>query len=844
MLWLILACSGPDEPTPLSVVPVDLTEALESGQTRAGQVVDDASLFGGIASEGQTGDWLLYNDRVRFVVQDARESSYYLGEGGGIIDADIVRPAGTIGRDHVDEWMTSIGGLRLLYAESVELISDGREGVAEVVVRGYDVPLALAEGAVESYGLLPSLGLEVETRYRLLPDSWLLEVTTTITASEATSTQLGDVLMGGPEDAHQWSPRGGLDQADGDDFRYAGYLGQRNDVAVGLVAGAGTTLDSGGGLSMVASLIEMVLGFGPAVTLQAQQSSTYTRYYGVAPDLATLSDAKLALDGQSVRTETGTVTAPDGPVAGARVHLRVDEEPYTVAVTNADGVFTANVPEGANVDLLATGRGRGLFIDTAAGAAPIGAYTAMGPAESALTALRNGATTVSSAQGRGVASSNSPLELGEPARVTVSASDSLPFEVQFTPAPVAVLDPERETTPPHNLAAAAWALDGEVEVVLPPGHYAVLAHRGIRFELHTTEVDLVPGSNTAINVELPAAYDHTGYLLGDPHQHGSPSGDSEIPLEERLAVSAGVGLQVHFGTDHDHIANYRPVVKALGLNDVLRSVVSDEMSPVLRGHVNIFGVTQDINLPNGGAWSWWAAPVATTQDQFDLLRARHPNAVFSSNHPMSSGIADAAGWVPGSVDSPDFWTTDYEAIEVNNSGRLDGLEVYLDLVTRGHRIAALGVSDSHSHFSGDPGLQATWFATGTNVVSDSTEADVVAAIRDGGTVATRGVFLELSATPGSESGPKDLSVKAHSPSWIGVDRLLLFRNGVEVERVDGRSATFTLNSNADAVFHVVARGDTAMLPVWSDTAWAITSGYYIDVDGNGWQAPLPPLTSR
>ena len=65
---------------------------------------------------------------------------------------------------------------------------------------------------------------------------------------------------------------------------------------------------------------------------------------------------------------------------------------------------------------------------------------------------------------------------------------------------------------------------------------------------------------------LPKAFEHPGWVLGDPHSHGSPSSDGALPMEDRLIVHAGVGLQVHFGTDHDHLADYRPLLAPLGLD--------------------------------------------------------------------------------------------------------------------------------------------------------------------------------------------------------------------------------------------------------------------------------------
>ena len=79
------ACGTPDLAEP---VPVD--------RVLAGVIEDESALFGGTAAEGQVGDVLIQNSRVRFVVQAARDDGdYYESVGGGIIDADIARPDGS-----------------------------------------------------------------------------------------------------------------------------------------------------------------------------------------------------------------------------------------------------------------------------------------------------------------------------------------------------------------------------------------------------------------------------------------------------------------------------------------------------------------------------------------------------------------------------------------------------------------------------------------------------------------------------------------------------------------------------------------------------------------------------
>ncbi|MBT3220900.1 MAG: hypothetical protein HN348_17590, partial [Proteobacteria bacterium] len=154
---------------------------------------------------------------------------------------------------------------------------------------------------------------------------------------------------------------------------------------------------------------------------------------------------------------------------------------------------------------------------------------------------------------------------------------------------------------PNGLAAAGWSRDGELELLLEPGNYDIHLHCGMRFEIYSTNLDVAADTENLVEAALEEAYSHDGYLLGDPHSHASPSGDGDISMEDRVTVMAAGGVQLHFGTDHDHVADYRPLVAAMELDAVMRSVVADEVSPVLRGHTNAYPLEPDYEQANNGA---------------------------------------------------------------------------------------------------------------------------------------------------------------------------------------------------------------------------------------------------
>jgi hypothetical protein len=846
MLLLALLACRTDGPSPAgsdtSAPTLDLTERLPSGVARAGVVTDEAALFGGVSAEGRAGDVKIYNDRVQFVIQGLRDSSYYLSEGGTVIDADIVRPVGVPGRDIVDEWAPMIGIGRVMSPVEVEVLADGADGGPAIVrVSGPETGLGLFEGALEAPGLVTDLGLQIQTEYVLPPDSWLMEVRTTVTADDAATVSVADLLLGAPEVSRRFTDGLGMGDDAGQERRWTGYIADRNDVAAAIISPPGERWSSRG-YELITALAEMAVAGSATTELAAGSEVTITRYYGVGPDLATLSDAALALRGDPAELREGVVTAPDGPVAGARVTALVDGAPVTVAVTDDDGAFSLQVPTDGAVVLRASGRATGRFLGLPPGAPSYAPYAAAPVRDEALGLLVTGAPAPALAEGRGVANESEPLTLGEPALLRILVDDGGPFtaRVSFLSADPAV--DERWVLPrPNGLAAAGWARDGELLLEVEPGTFRVVVHRGMRYEASEVELTLAAGEERSHVVSLDEAYTHDGWLLADPHQHASPSADGEITMEERLVVTAAVGLQLHFGTDHDHLADYRPLVDALSLSDV-RSVVADEVSPPLRGHMNIYPV-EPSDAANGGSFRWWTEVPETTEGLVDTLRARHgAGFILQSNHPTDSGVAAAAGWSPGLIDDASKWTQRFEAMEVMNAASLEDYPaVWWDLVLRGSAVVPVGVSDSHGHFGGTVGMSATWVHTGADLALYD-DAQLTRAMRAGHLVVTRGPFLDVEPLPSTVAGGTTVTVQALSPSWITVDRLVLWRDGAPVETVNGTSATFTLAPEADAVYVVVAEGDQPMVPVTGHTPWAMTAPWRVDVDGDGFEPPLPPLT--
>jgi predicted metal-dependent phosphoesterase TrpH len=730
-------------------------------------------------------------------------------------------------------------------ALNIKILETGENGSASIRVSGKEAPLTYVSGALESPDIISDWGLEYVTDYTLEPDSYLLKVVTTVTAlKEEVTAQHGDLLSSAREMADTWFPGTGL----GSDFQEATQgvyiLGKRNESAVGIFPNLGSEFAQNAIFDTLSALLGSIGASYENITIAAGETYTMTRYYGIGPDVSTINDAWLALSDTKTETVTGTVTAPDGVVPGARVNVLVDGKPYVLAITDADGAFSAQVPQGSVVTTLAEGRGEGIYSDIPPGHGQYSPYAHRQVQTSALNSIASGATEdVLRASGRGVATSDNPLMLHDASTLTVRSKDGLPFEVRLLSiGGDESVDDELVQGRPGGYHAVGYGLDGEVTMTVEPGQYTLIGQRGARYELGLTEVSLNANDTQDVTLTFESVPLPSGWMVADPHAHAAPSVDGKITMAERLIVAAATGIQLHFGTDHDHVVDYSALVEPLGLSNILHSIPATEASSVARGHMNVYPLTENTDEPNGDAWRWYEADFSTTTAAIDLLRAHYPDTIVQSNHPMS-GLASAAAWSPGQIDSPHFWSDNIDAIEVLNAGgHGEAVNFYLDLLNRGIITTPTGVSDSHSHLADNPGLSLTYLYVGVDEPALVSPELLKQAFRDRTTVASFGPFVETSIAPGSRiSAPTTLKVSTSAPSWIVVDTLTLLKDGEAVEQVSGTTAIFTLDPSEDASYIVVATGETPMEPLSSSLPWAMTSAILFDVNDDGWEPPLEPL---
>jgi hypothetical protein len=657
LLALLAACGGDstDKTDSGTTRSLDVTKRLEPGEVRAGIVTDEAALFGGAAAEGELGDFKIYNDRVQFIIEAAGESQNYVEYGGSLVDLDIVRPEGQVGHDLIDDASTMVGLGRMFDADSVTVINDGTDGKpAHIRSVGGTSPLTIMTGTLEAPSLIAERAMSITTDYILEPESHLLRMDTTIEWEDVdTTVQVTDFMFTSADVSDAYQQKAGYGSSVPDSYGWTGIVGQRHEVAVAILEGK--ERDEFVASAVLESLFELgplILGTTESTQLSEGDVFSWTRYVGAGADMASITDDWLSARGERTETIAGVVTAGGEAVEAARVHiLDADGLPITMAQTDASGTFSALVPADAAATAVAEARGPGVYYDRAPGAGWLGPYNASPIRRAALTSMAEGATPIPFPAGHGIsepqtASADMRFELSPPAQLTVEIDGGGPamVRVDFADADPAVAIPNITPDRPSGRMAWLYIRDGVGTVPVEAGAYSVVVARGPTHEAHVEAISVEAGETKRITATLDASVDTTGFWSLDPHSHAAPSGDGSIPMSGRLTVHAAHDVDVHFGTDHDHVVDYRPLLEPLGLSEHLVSIVSDEVSPTRRGHHNVYPVEVQPEASNGGAFQWSRTYLDTWSTTAELFAHMHEMAsdgdvIVQANHPTgSSGL--------------------------------------------------------------------------------------------------------------------------------------------------------------------------------------------------------------
>ena len=812
-----------------------LAELLSAGQVRAGRVTAADQLLSGIKVEGRVGDFKIYNDKVAFIIADARPTDGYAPFGGELLDAQRIG-----GNSLLGEVILGFGTV-VLKPETVGVVNDGSDGKA-ALVRAVG---RLANFPVLS-GLLPGIGkglpLLAVFDYVLEPDSEAIEVRMRLLNEGETTVPvpLGVAALLAGDGAEFFADGVGFEIGEAvPSSPVLGIVADEVAYSVWGVDGKLTPLIMTDGLWILSR---------DTMTLAPGEEGDLLLQIGVGagtPEGYRALSRRMRGSAAPPRIEGRVLDPTKAAVAEAAVHVveASGEQRYVTGTrTAADGKYSVAVAAGEyKVVVVAPGRA---------------------VVEKTLTVA--GAATVD-------------LEVGPTATLSFEVVDGqaqeLPAKIHVEPKspPPALPRAFGGVRLPGDAAAVRFHPGGSGTIALTPGEYQVTVSRGFEYEIVSEPLTLAAGQTVQRTFKLTRSVDTSGYMCGDFHLHAMRSPDSSDLYRLKVAALAAAGVELPVTTEHEFIADYNPTIAALGLQKWMRGIIGEELTTFTYGHFNPFPLTPSPDKPNAGALRWFDR---TPPQLFADVRTAFEGAVFQVNHPRGRAISSyfsSAGYDPatGKASSPELWSTNFDAIEVfNDSGWADNREEtvrdWFSLLDRGLKVTATGNSDSHDAYNSEVGYPRNYVKLSTDTPANVDLAELAAAIKGQRVVVSGGAFIEASVgetslgqVAAAPSGSAALTIRVQAPTWVDLDTLEVIIGGVDKGKVvhtiklDASTASasnpavryegeLTVSSTSDTWVIVVVSGSGSLAPVVrGERPFAVTNPIYLDVDGNGkYDAPL------
>lgn len=790
-------------PEPLGATPSE----ARAGRLTEAQLPEDPT---GLAVWA-AGDFVLANDRVALLIEDAGESDLYDPYGGRPVGMAAVRDGALVDAGDLNEILVGFGA-NPVATEQVTVLNDGSDGGTAVI---------RASGPLGTFEFAGSLvtdlvagadyeGVPAAMDYELAPGSNTVEIYMTL-EEPAASTLL--VAFFQRYRMPYWHPSDGFIAPSGD-VPMAAFVHDSGMSYAWVPPGTRPNLRTVIELSGVLVFSNGRVGISADSPERMHLGSLVLGGPG-------LGGLQAALATETLRTVTGTVTHADGsPAPEARVHVRLaDGTHFSRVRPAADGTFSVDVPA-AEVSFFAHRLGTAL----------------VGP-----VSVADGVSTVD-------------LVLPATATIRVDVTDTgtgeaIPARVQIMPvggAPDVPADlGERSLS--SGRSHIEFSASGAVEVEVDPGMHDVIVSRGYEFELFTERVTVAAAGDVAmVAADLDRVVDTTGVMCADYHIHTHRSPDSPDSPELKLLALISDGLEIAIRSDHEWVNDFAPVIEGMGLSSLAYGIGGEELTTFAWGHFGVFPLTEDRTQRSGSAISWVGRlPPAVFAD----VRARAEAPVLIINHPRSGaalgGYFNAAGFdnLTGMVARADHWDEDFSLVEVFNDKSFeqerDGTVAdWFALLNSGREVFAVGSSDSHNVDSSPVGYPRTCLAVGVDDTASLTDELVRDTTAVGASTISGGIYLDVvgpgGAAPGdhvtSAGTAASFDVTVQAASWImGTMQLEVIVDGVTVETIPIGDPPDVLNP----VLRLDATGIS--VPVAAGGSWVV---FHVSSDGT--LAPVHP----
>jgi hypothetical protein len=468
-------------------------------------------------------------------------------------------------------------------------------------------------------------------------------------------------------------------------------------------------------------------------------------------------------------------------------------------------------------------------------------------------------------------------------KIVDEAGAGLPCKAQF----LAVGDTEPVNLGPKNRAHGCLdqyhSEKGKFRVQLPPGKYRVVVTRGIEFSHLEKEVTLAPGATFDFSGTLKRLVDTRGWVSADYHNHSTPSGDNTCGTPDRIANLVAEQIEFAPTTEHNRLYDWRATIERLGLSAEIQTVPGMELTGSA-AHFNSFPFQPQPFTQDWGAPVWNADPRITAITLRDWQGAE-PDRWVQINHPdMVKNFIDANG--DGRPDGGfRGLATLIDGIETENGGGSEILGgrpfkigknaqgkdsvqtlrevIWLQMLNRGHRYAAMAVCDAHSVHGNGVGGWRMYLPSKSDKPAEIDWRENSRHAKAGHSYLTTGPFLQVTTEDGT--GPGDttrlvgasvkLKVRVQCTDWIDIDRVQVLVNGRARPELNFTRAanakmfrdgvvkfdeTIEVPLSEDAHLIVVAAGENSTLATGYGTSeqakmhpLAYHNPIFVDVDGHG-----------
>jgi hypothetical protein len=853
LLIVCAGCSSSPPPSPVGPPPSlsDFLPALPptggAALSEAGLVTlenRDAKLPKGHAAKGLVGDYYMQNDKIRLLIQAPVRVGEVLASGGNPINLDLMRAPGDSGGTEFGEIAPFLNLSHTAMFTRVEVLRDGKAG-GPAVIRATGTASVLdyfnIAGFVAGTGILQwdsnnPPPVDIAATYLLSPRESNLHIIYTLfnRTDAALPLSIGSFTDTGG-DLEVFTPGVGFGEGSYSDLAriflsaksFPYWATQSVDGAYGVLPVPKTLQQPAPNLGLFVAGIAGTLYDAPDSLLKAgsqtnfvippKQGRSFETYLLMGTDVADIHGQVLKLQGTATGTVQGRVLFDDGTaVAGARVAaLDAKLAPVSVAVTQTDGSYRLLLePESYN--LIADQPG----------------------------SVRRDAMPVTVTAG---GTSSAVLSLSPPAVLTYTVTDEA-----ARPLAAKIMLIGDDPSPPDNRfrdaeglarglvrVAYTWRgssdLDGPITVT--PGEYRVVITHGNEFSMHDELVSLEAGENPPVTAMLQRVVDTTGYVASDFHQHGVNSPDAYVPMRERVISYLAAGLEFVGSSDHDYLTDYGPVIRDLGMQDEIATMVGAETTPFDYGHFNAFPLPVNLDMPNRGAFDWSGGGqngnlspgrifTGFRQLGAEVVQVNHPRVTNPHGSPVNGFQAyfdraaltfdldqgtffgdktaqPVANEILRIASDEPMWSDNFDTLEVYNGfsiadydgdGEVDDQKLEINLrdwfnfLSMGKIVTALGNTDSHTRWSDTVDAPRNYVRVPDDSVPGAVrKEDILTALKvTHDVIVTNGPFITLHVngddTPAmgrvitDTSGHPSLTVKVQAPIWMQIDKVKIFCN--------------------------------------------------------------------